>query len=165
MTRLGISGHQAMPPEAYRFVEAQMRQLIGAFREPITGYTSLAAGSDQLFARLILEAGGSIVAVIPSIGYEATFTDSTSRGAYDTFLAAAVEVITVTTPATGQPFPEPTEAAFMEAGLTVLANCDHLIAIWDGEPARGLGGTADVVIAAEKTGKLYTRIWPHGVRR
>jgi hypothetical protein len=35
----------------------------------------------------------------------------------------------------------------------------------DGEPARGYGGTADVVEAAEQRGVPVTVIWPDGASR
>jgi hypothetical protein len=38
--------------------------------------------------------------------------------------------------------------AHMEASLRILADADELLAVWDGQPARGYGGTADVVNAA-----------------
>ena len=35
--------------------------------------------------------------------------------------------------------------AYLQAGRATVAHCDVLIAVWDGEAARGPGGTADVV--------------------
>ncbi len=40
------------------------------------------------------------------------------------------------------------EAAYAGAGRAVLDRCDVLIALWDGLPARGLGGTAELVVEA-----------------
>ncbi len=46
-----------------------------------------------------------------------------------------------------------------KVGHYVLDNCDVLIAIWDGEPSRGQGGTAEIVEKARAMGrKLY---WIH----
>jgi hypothetical protein len=42
----------------------------------------------------------------------------------------------------------------------MLARTDRLYAVWDGKPARGYGGTADVVAEAEKRGIPVTVIWP-----
>jgi hypothetical protein len=41
-------------------------------------------------------------------------------------------------------------ASYMAVGQAVLRHSDILIAIWDGEPAKGFGGTADVVRAARE---------------
>ena len=38
-----------------------------------------------------------------------------------------------------------------------------LVAVWDGQPARGLGGTADVV--ARQRGVPMEVIWPQGATR
>jgi hypothetical protein len=37
--------------------------------------------------------------------------------------------------------------------------------VWDGQPARGYGGTADVVAYAKRTGVPYSVIWPEGATR
>ncbi|MFH9861330.1 hypothetical protein [Streptomyces sp. NPDC017202] len=40
-----------------------------------------------------------------------------------------------------------------------------LLAVWDGKPARGYGGTADVVAYAERTGVAVRVLWPDGASR
>jgi hypothetical protein len=40
-----------------------------------------------------------------------------------------------------------------------------LVAVWDGQPARGLGGTADVVAYARQRGVPMEVIWPRGATR
>jgi hypothetical protein len=62
-------------------------------------------------------------------------------------------------------FDEPTEEAFWAAGQRVVEESEQLIAVWDGRPAGGLGGTADVVAYAQKLGKNVLVIWPTGARR
>ncbi|MFG2222777.1 hypothetical protein [Streptomyces sp. NPDC048644] len=42
---------------------------------------------------------------------------------------------------------------------------DRLIAVWDGQPARGYGGTADVVAYARSTGVPVEVVWPDGATR
>jgi len=53
----------------------------------------------------------------------------------------------------------------MAASRAMLARADCLYAVWDGKPARGYGGTADVVAEAEGSGIPVTVIWPEGARR
>jgi len=62
-------------------------------------------------------------------------------------------------------FREPSEEAFFAAGKAVVDACDWLIAVWDGEPARGLGGSADVVAYARNQGRRVDVIWPEGLFR
>ena len=53
----------------------------------------------------------------------------------------------------------------MEASSAMLARADRLFAVWDGKPARGYGGTADVVAEARQRGVPVTVIWPEGASR
>jgi hypothetical protein len=39
------------------------------------------------------------------------------------------------------------------------------LAIWDGRPARGYGGTADVVAEAQREGLPVVVLWPEGAQR
>jgi hypothetical protein len=63
------------------------------------------------------------------------------------------------------PFEEPSEKAFFEAGKRIVDWADLLVAVWDGGPARGFGGTADVVRYAEERGRSLLILWPAGVKR
>ena len=62
-------------------------------------------------------------------------------------------------------YAEPSEEAFLAAGTSVVDNCEALIAVWDGKPARGLGGTADIVRYARDSGKAVRIVWPDGIDR
>jgi hypothetical protein len=53
----------------------------------------------------------------------------------------------------------------MAASQAMLDRADQLYAVWDGKPARGYGGTADVVAEAESRGVPVTIIWPEGAQR
>ncbi|GAB2826863.1 hypothetical protein GCM10027073_64840 [Streptomyces chlorus] len=46
-----------------------------------------------------------------------------------------------------------------------LADSGELLAVWDGKPARGFGGTADVVSYAERSGTPVRVLWPEGATR
>src|SRR5262249_11898774 len=109
------------------------------------GYTCLARGADQIYAHILSRKSLRLVAVIPCTDYESTFgKDDLVR--YHAFLRRAHRTIML--PATG-----PSEAAFYEAGRFVVDSVDIMIAAWNGEPARGLGGTADVVAYAKSRRK------------
>jgi hypothetical protein len=63
------------------------------------------------------------------------------------------------------PFTEPTSESYMTASRLMIDAADELYAVWDGRPARGYGGTADVVAYARKHGKPVRVIWPAGATR
>jgi len=53
----------------------------------------------------------------------------------------------------------------MAASKLMVDEADELYAVWDGKPARGYGGTADVVAYAREHGTPVRVIWPDGARR
>lgn len=158
MTVLGCSGHQAIPEEAAQFVDDGLTEAVRAFAQrDLVGVCSLAAGADQLFARIVLRAGGKLQVVVPSANYESTF-DHDGRVAYADLLSLAHHVETLG-------FDDPSEEAFRAAGYRVAELCDVLVAVWDGQPAKGKGGTADVVEHARRLGRPVEVVWPEGVAR
>jgi len=51
------------------------------------------------------------------------------------------------------------------ASVLMIGLADQLWAVWDGKPARGYGGTADVVDYARDHGVPVLVVWPAGARR
>lgn len=154
---IGITGHQHIPAPAIALVEARIRAILSAAGSPRC-VSSLASGADQLFAQLALDCAATLHVVIPSRHYEATFTSELDRERYYALLrqASTTELL---------PFQEPSEEAFLRAGMRVTDLSDQLIAVWDGEAAVGKGGTADVVMYARQLGKYIVIAWPAGLKR
>jgi hypothetical protein len=78
---------------------------------------------------------------LPPGEYERDFETAESRAEFASLLARASDVIVL-------PERENRTAAYEAAGDALVERCDTLIALWDGEPARGRGGTAHVVTRA-----------------
>ena len=55
--------------------------------------------------------------------------------------------------------------AYEEANEAVLGGIDRLVAVWDGQPSGGKGGTGDAVEAARGRGVPVDVVWPDGARR
>ena len=53
----------------------------------------------------------------------------------------------------------------MAASKLMVDEADELYAVWDGKPARGYGGTADVVACARDKHLPVRVIWPPGAHR
>lgn len=53
----------------------------------------------------------------------------------------------------------------MTASKTMLDRADQLFAVWDGKPARGYGGTADIVDEARSRALGVAVLWPEGAHR
>jgi hypothetical protein len=60
---------------------------------------------------------------------------------------------------------ESTERAHLAAGQVVVDRSERLVAVWDGKPARGIGGTADIVSYARQKGVPVAVVWPEGAAR
>jgi hypothetical protein len=148
----GISGHQELEdPATVAWIRAALGEAVTSM-PPQLGLTSLAAGSDQLFASVLVERHVPFDAIIPCHQYETTFDDITLRR-FRELLAKARQQITLD-------FPSPSEQAFWTAGRQIVDGSDLLIAIWDGQEARGLGGTGDVVSYALDKGHSVLHIDP-----
>lgn len=156
MTRIAITGHRELPADTVRLVDAALRSELQQYDEPV-GISALADGADSLFAEAVLDVGGSLVAIVPATKYREGFP-AEHWPTYDSLLARSDRVIHLD-------YVESTSEAHMAASLTMLDEAEHLIAVWDGEPARGYGGTADVVTVAQERGVSVVRVWPEGARR
>lgn len=158
MKAIGCTGHQALSPRTRRRVAAALAAHVAGSEDGTVGLCSLAVGADQIFAHVILAGGGRLHVIIPCRGYAGTFDGEAARQEFGRLLSAAHEV-------TELPFPEPSDEAFMAAGREVADRCDMLLAVWDGQAAAGLGGTADVVSHAAERGKSVEVVWPEGSSR
>lgn len=105
----------------------------------------------------MLEVGGSIEVVLPASDYRTKIKpDNVAR--YDALLAAAESVHVM-------PFDSSRRESYMAASEYLLSKVDEIVAVWDGSPSGGLGGTADVVSAARQRGLTVHVVWPRGAAR
>ena len=106
--------------------------------------TSLAEGADRLVARIAIDRYNArlvVVLPLPTTEYEQDFRVDESHREFRELLASAAEIVAA--------LPSPSrDAAYEQAARMILDRSDFLIAIWDGQPSRGRGGTADVVALA-----------------
>ena len=157
MRRIAISGHRGLPPDTERLVDEAVRAALSGQAADVIGLSLLADGADQIVASALLDLGGRIEAVIPAVRYK----EGLPSGAwpeYDRLLAQADTVHRLD-------FTESTSEAHMAGSEFMLRHADELWAVWDGKPARGYGGTADVVACARENAVPVRVIWPAGARR
>ena len=138
---IGVSGHQRRPGIDWDWVATSLRSEIARTDLILKAFSSLAVGSDQVFADVAIGLGIAVSAVLPLEGYERYF-EGKDLANYRRLLGRSERIQLNWR---GDP-----QRAFFEAGKYVVENVDILFAIWDGEPADGLGGTADIVEYAEK---------------
>lgn len=168
--RIGVTGHRALsdPERIGKSVrEILNTRIFDLFERPLpakrrdvplafTVLTPLAEGADHLVAREALKFHGSeIVVVLPleREDYARDFATAESKAEFDELCQKAGRVYSLEPPFPESAGSEPEEErkrAYEEAGRHVVDHCDVLIAVWDGKPARGRGGTADVVAYARE---------------
>lgn len=138
-----VTGHQRLGRSRVWVAEA-LRTVIAEFA--ITGgITCLAAGADQLFARALADAGLPFTVIVPSQRYSSAFKSTQAVLEYRRLRKLATVVMEL-------PFKRPTPAAFLAAGRAAIDRGEVVVAVWDGEPAHGMGGTAEVVQYARNKG-------------
>jgi hypothetical protein len=150
--RIGATGHRALGEAVGEWVARELDELftylagLSSSAAPLRAVSSLAVGSDQLFANAALRHGIPLDVVLPFTGFVEDFDEGFERDAYERLLSAAAST-------TCLPWNERSNGAYLAAGLWLVDHCDLLIAIWDGEKAAGVGGTGDVVDYSRDAGK------------
>lgn len=136
--RVGITGHQRLkPPAEWGWVKAEIDKILGTTPQPLIGVSSLAIGADQLFANAILRHDGLLEVIIPFPDYERTFDEGEDKQSYQGLLNRASRVDVLQREGSD-------EECYFKAGKMVADRADLLIAVWNGKPAAGLGGTGDI---------------------
>lgn len=152
--KVGITGHQRLDdPTDWKWVEQELNIVLEELAAPVVGITSLAIGADQLFARAVLNHGGVLEVIVPFEGYERIFEDEAAKREYDRLLRSARRVEVLKRSGTD-------EEAYFAAGRLLADRSDIVIAVWNGKPAKGLGGTADIVGYARAHGKNVVHLNP-----
>jgi hypothetical protein len=152
MTRIGITGHQRLTGvDAWTWVAGVVDVELGGVAPPLVGITSLAIGTDQLIARLVLKRGGTLHVVLPFADIERSFAPADVSAYRELVVQSTVEVLDA---------PGTDEDAYLAAGMRVVELSDILLAVWDGKPAQGKGGTADVVSYAISRGVPLIHVDP-----
>jgi hypothetical protein len=143
---VGFSGHRHLQnPEA---VAAVLRSELAALRKEegeLIALSSIAIGADTLFAQEVLRAGIKWIVVLPMPKelFREDFTPEEWAVAED-LISKAVEVRTLL--GTERP------GVYVDGGKAVVDESDCLFAVWNGKPAAGPGGTAEVVLHAQRLG-------------
>jgi hypothetical protein len=156
--RVGITGHRGLSND----VERQVRQLIAAvIREydpsDLTGISCIADGPDAWFAEAVLEHGGQLEVVVPAEQYRESLPES-HWPLYEDLMRRASDVHDTGMTASDS-------QAHMAGSEILVGLADELLAVWDGKPAWGYGGTADVVAYAKRSGLPVRVLWPEGATR
>jgi predicted acylesterase/phospholipase RssA len=156
---VGVTGHRPNRlPRSFDSITAGLEsaldeiQLEWPYRKYVL-LSGLAEGADRLAAEAALRRGWQLDAVLPfsKQRYLQDFETEASKADFERLLAASNKVFELSS---GDRFQGAHLAnAYAALGDELVERCDAIIAIWDGKPAQGKGGTVDVMASA-----LYAHI-------
>jgi hypothetical protein len=171
---VGVTGHRAeVLPEGsipvlrerirdvLRVIEQAGRDLLEKERDcfaerPIRMrfVSPIADGADQIAAEAALELGWELQAILPfeRAHYRASLANDAAREQLDALLDRATCLLELP----GDP--AQSLDAYVMTGRATVAHCDVLVAVWDGLPPRGRGGTGEVVQLALTRGTAIVHV-------
>lgn len=169
---LAVTGHRDIQDGAY--LSEMLKKQITTLRQqypstPMVALSALAEGADRIFAQTALDAGLPLYVPLPFSPeeYEKDFPDSVE--AFRALCAKAQAVFPVplapgVTPenlclASGETGNAWRNWQYAMAGIYLAQRAHVLFALWDGQPAAGLGGTAQIVHYRQK-GRLDNQAIP-----
>lgn len=169
MLRIGVSGHRPnrLAADALGRIAEQSRHVILAIGEAASPQaraaaslcivSPLAEGSDRIVAEVGLMLGAALECPLPFpvAEYERDFASAASRAAFRALLDRASAVIELP----GRR--GDADSAYAAVGKAVLGRSDILLAVWDGAPAAGQGGTEEVV--REAIAQHLPVVWVHAI--
>lgn len=156
--RVGVTGHRDIDSgdTALRTEVRKKLQLIqsrcpkGTAATPVslTVVSALAEGADRIVAWEGIGRGASLEVVLPLPldDYLSDFKSDTSRSEFCTLLVDHASAITELAADGGR------DEAYERAGRAIVDRSEVLLALWDGRPAHGRGGTAEIVSYAQQQG-------------
>jgi len=151
--RIGVTGHRNIDcnhPGLQSTIIDELQWLRKKSEEkPMAILSALAEGADRLVAQLaIAHLDAVLVAPLPFSRreYVKDFTSGASIHDFDQLLYRAFSWFALATDSEViSAGPKGRRHFYARAGAFIVQNCHALIAIWDGLPVRGFGGTAQVV--------------------
>jgi hypothetical protein len=147
---IGFTGHRHLQnPEA---VAAALRSELAVLQKAegeMIALSSIAIGADTVFAEEVIRAGIKWIVLLP-MSRELFREDFTPKewGRAERLIAQAAEVRVLH----GTERPQ----AYVDGGKATVDESDRLFAVWDGKPAQGPGGTAEIIAYAKRLGREIT---------
>lgn len=152
---VGITGHRPNRLMAPQSVTVSLNTVLALIKAQAAAcdlipvlISALAEGADRLAAKAALAAGVRLDVILPfaSGEYEMDFESAESKAEYRGLLEKAFAIVSLS----GNP--KQRDTAYQAAGLKILERSNLLIAVWDGGPPAGIGGTPEMIAAAAKIG-------------
>jgi hypothetical protein len=160
--RIGITGHRrlsdldaltaALDESLDRFLATLPTHDLANTPVSLCVISALAEGADRLGVESLLERGAELEVVLPldPDDYRQDFESPESSAEFDRLRGQAQrESVMPEAPSRNE--------AYLACGQQIVDRSDVVVAVWDGRPARGPGGTGDIVEYARE--RLVPLIW------
>ena len=186
--RIGVTGHRKLDdPSAMQalvkkaidaeveglFPEESRRKIESVRRAGTTAISfrvlsPLAEGADRVVARAVLsDPGARLDVVLPLTleDYLEDFATEESRKEFKELLGRCRKPVPLRTRRIQDDRRDPGDQAelrrdaYRQVGQYVVDHCDVLIAVWDGLPSRGRGGTTEIVQYAQEQNRPIICVW------
>jgi len=153
---VGVTSHRDIPEGEIEPIRLRVRAFFERLKAdfpalPIVVLSALAEGGDQLVAEEALAAGARLVAPLPLPKdlYTDDFNDPQVRATFERLCSQAEVVLLprlMEKPRHVIGLPgQARDRQYATTGVYIASHCHILLAIWDGNEAGGLGGTAQIV--------------------
>lgn len=160
---LGITGHRASRMTDIETIAARIAEVVSGLQEAMDRLdaqpwfredpprlrvmSALAEGADRIVADIAMAHGYELDAVVPFLPeiYAEDFADQASHDHFYRLLDAAGRVLVL------PGVRDSDSRAYALAGEALVAHSTVILAVWDGAPALGRGGTGEVVARAVET--------------
>jgi hypothetical protein len=149
MVSVGVSGHRDLPDKQSisNAIDEVLRTIMKAYGDgPLQVISPLAEGADRVVVwRAMANYSVHLIAPLPLeiSDYMVDFRSFSSKTEFTTLLEQADKIIEL-------PAENTRDACYLAAGEYVLDHSDVLVVVWDGKPASGMGGTAEIVAEARR---------------
>ncbi len=135
---IGFTGHRKLPDDAKSrgAIRKVLLEWIDKVPGVVYGVTSAAAGGDLLFAETCIELNLPIRVFLPLP--KERFREDLDAADWNRAECVFKNALSVEVTGAGEKLSE----RYYECGIETVQQSRLLIALWDGEPSQGLGGTA-----------------------
>jgi hypothetical protein len=149
---IGITGHRTLGDVDAKRASSTIANELSLLKErypntPLILVSALAEGADRIAVEVALGKGIPYCVVLPTSAenYQQDFSTASSRSEFQAYLQQATAVINASQARGEDPSLSSRPDIYVHAGAEICKICQVLIAVWDGLPAKGPGGTAWVV--------------------
>jgi hypothetical protein len=153
---IGFTGHRRLLDEAAS--RARVTALLAETKASASGLlscvSSVASGGDLLFAESCLDLGLPLNVLLPLPKNE--FRDDFDEPTWERVERVLARALSVSVTGDGA---ATRDENYYDCGVEVVERSTLLVALWNGEPPRGLGGTAQIVEFAKVSGRPI--LWVH----